>query len=879
MELPGKRLTAPRRFLLVLQLWLARRIYRSPGKILTSVLVLSLVSGYFTFRLFRDIRTDFATLLPENDRSVLHVKEVTERIGGVGNIFVSISSPDFAANKRFVEALAERLRQYPPGFIKFFAYHTREEEKFFLRHAFFYLELSELKELRAALRQRLQKTRLAALGLDLEESDPNTQIKKLLSRLFDKYKAQHPFGANKDSYFTDESGKLLAMIIRPSKDATDLSFCRKIVERLNADIASLNPQSFHPQMEVGLAGTYVALLENFSSVIADTIQTAGLTIFLVLGSIYLFYRSFRMVVMLCAGITAGILITFMLTWFHIGYLNQQTAFLASIIVGNGINFGLIQMARYLEERGHGRTLRRAVVRALVHTMPATFLAALGTALAYGIMSVTTFRGFSQFGFIGGTGMLICWAALTVVQPCLMVVLERRWPQNPDKLRRFVEADRARFFARFVCSRRRPLVWLLWFLVPLSVAGTALYLSADRFEYDLKKLTIKTSQGKGSEAYYMRRIDAVLGMADNPSILLAASRDEARAVAEQLRYAIATAKNNGKPLLIETVQNLDAFYPQNQQEKLAIIKDLRVLLKPKHLALLAPEERRWGIVAINALKAEPFAVEKMPESLLRIFREQDGTLGRIVYVIAGRHAVLSNIKDVMQIGREIASVVDLAEGRQLSPGKVLLASESLIFTDILADVMRDGPFITALAFVLVGVLITAGFRRARDVAVVFGFLAFGILAFIAILWLFSIRLNFFNFITIPITIGIGVDYAINLYYRYRADNERSIEQALAHTGSAIALCSWTTIIGYGTMLWAKNQAMASFGLMAVIGEFSCLGFALIFMPAWLAVREEKRQLTLIPHLPTKQEEQEKKAPIKKHKPKSQGRQSRKRHVPG
>ncbi|MDW8307016.1 MAG: hypothetical protein RML34_08135, partial [Leptospiraceae bacterium] len=72
----------------------------------------------------------------------------------------------------------------------------------------------------------------------------------------------------------------------------------------------------------------------------------------------------------------------------------------------------------------------------------------------------------------------------------------------------------------------------------------------------------------------------------------------------------------------------------------------------------------------------------------------------------------------------------------------------------------------------------------------------------------------------------------------------------------------------------------FGLMAVIGELSCLGFALVFMPAWLAVREEKRQLTLIPHLPTKQEEQEKKeTPVKKRKPKSQGRQGRKRHVPG
>ncbi|MFO1525633.1 MAG: hypothetical protein U1F16_06645 [Turneriella sp.] len=32
---------------------------------------------------------------------------------------------------------------------------------------------------------------------------------------------------------------------------------------------------------------------------------------------------------------------------------------------------------------------------------------------------------------------------------------------------------------------------------------------------------------------------------------------------------------------------------------------------------------------------------------------------------------------------------------------------------------------------------------------------------------------------------------------------------------------------------ENQAMASFGLMAVIGEICCLAFALIFMTAYLA----------------------------------------------
>lgn len=815
-------------------------VHRAPGKILLGVLAVSLVSAFFTFKLFQDVRTDFATLLPENDRSVVHVKEATKRMGGVGNVFVSISSPDFEANKKFAEALAAVLKKYPKDLIKFFEYRTTQAADFFKEHLFYYLTMGELGELRAAMRKRFEKTRLGAIGLDLDDSNPDAQIKRLLKKIFNKYRSENPFGANLDGYFTDEGGHLLAMIIRPSGDAADQKFSRMIVDRLNADIAALAPARFHPQMEVGLAGTYVSLLQNFASIIQDTVETAGLTIFLVLLSIWFFYRSLRMVAMLCAGILVGILVTFTVTYFKIGYLNQQTAFLASIIVGNGINFGLIMLARYLEERGHGLKLNRALNRAVFLTISATFMAAVATSISYGILSVTTFKGFSQFGFIGGVGMLICWAALNAILPCFIVLFERWRPQKQAKINRFIASDHARTFAGFVHARRRVLLYLMYVLVPVSIAGTWLYLRQDRFEYDLKKLSLKVSEGKGSENYYMKRIDAILGNGDNPSVLIARNRAEAHATGQVLEKKIRDAKDAGKPLFINSVRWLDQFYPQDQQAKLPIIRDLRRLFLPKYLSLLSKDEREWGKVALKALKREPFKTEDLPEMVLRNFREADGTLGRVLFVTAGENAVLSNIKDLMQIGHEIGSTVKIAPGRTTGEGQVLFASESMIFIDILGDVSKEGPLVTLVCFLAVGAFIWIGFRRLREFFFVYLFLSLGLLAFIASLYFFQIKLNFFNFITIPITIGIGVDYAINLYYRYKVDGKVSIRDAVASTGSAVALCSWTTIIGYGTMLWAKNQAMASFGLMAVIGEISCLGFALVFMPAFLGVREDRQQ---------------------------------------
>lgn len=826
-----------------------------PGKILLAVLLLSGVAAYFTFKLFQDVRTDFATMLPENDRSVVHVKEVTSLMGGTGNIFVSIHSPDFEANKRFVHAFSELLSKYPPELVRFFDFNTRSSEDFFRKHLFYYLTIAELKELRSAFKKKMEKTRLGAVGLDLEgdSSNPDAHIRRVLKKIFDKYRGDNPFGVNKQGYFTDATGENTAIIIRPTGDTADQVFCREIVTRLNNDIAKLNPQTFHKDMEVGLAGTYVSILQNFASVLQDTVETAALTIILVLGSIYLYYRSLRMVAMLCASVLFGILVTFAITYFKIGYLNQQTAFLASIIVGNGINFGLIQMARYLEERGRGVNFRRALNRSLAYTVSATFMAAFATSLTYAILSVTTFRGFSQFGFIGGIGMVLCWIALTIMVPCFIVLLERWRPQKIARIRRYTESNNSKVLADVIYRLRRPLTWVLYAIVPLSIAATWLYASKDRFEYDMKKLSIKVTEGPGSENYFMRRVDKVLGNGTTPSLLMAENRETANRVARQLEARIKENEKTGRPTLLNSVRWLDQFYPQEQEKKLPIIRELRHLFLPKYLSLMAPREREWGRVALTALKSEPFKTDALPEMVLRFFREKDGTLGRLIFVAAGRDAVLSNILDLVRIGEEISSEVPIAEGKHAGAGKLLLASESMIFIDIIDNVRREGPLVTVLCFLAVGVLIFAGFRRLREFLFVYAFLTFGMLAFIASLLVFGIKLNFFNFITIPITIGIGVDYAINIFYRYKSEGERSIKATIAHTGSAVALCSWTTIIGYGTMLWAKNQAMASFGMMAVIGEICCLGFALVFMPAFLGVRENQqgsRAAVAPPQIPRK-----------------------------
>jgi predicted RND superfamily exporter protein len=132
-----------------------------------------------------------------------------------------------------------------------------------------------------------------------------------------------------------------------------------------------------------------------------------------------------------------------------------------------------------------------------------------------------------------------------------------------------------------------------------------------------------------------------------------------------------------------------------------------------------------------------------------------------------------------------------------------------------------------------------FRWRATTAYVLGALLVGVLWLLAGTMALGVKINFANFIAFPITFGIGVDYAVNVVSRFEQDGERDVVAAVRSTGSAVALCSLTTIIGYSSLLLAENRALFYFGVVAVLGEVACLTAALTLLPAVLQWTRAKR----------------------------------------
>ena len=167
-----------------------------------------------------------------------------------------------------------------------------------------------------------------------------------------------------------------------------------------------------------------------------------------------------------------------------------------------------------------------------------------------------------------------------------------------------------------------------------------------------------------------------------------------------------------------------------------------------------------------------------------------------------------------------------------------SGSSVIFADIVAAIRNDGGRVTGVASIglVIMVLLVVG-RNRRGVAVLTGTLL-GSLAMVATCALLGLKVNFLDFVALPITLGLGVDYAINIAHRQASESDDSPATTLRTSGSAVFVCSLTTIIGYGSLLVSDNLAIRGFGVASLIGEVTCLLAALALVPtlvSWLGRR--------------------------------------------
>jgi predicted RND superfamily exporter protein len=789
------------------------------------------------------LHTGFESLLPESKESVKELKRVGERTAGVSTLVIVVDGHDKKAIQAFGDALLPKLRALGPDWVGTAENGVQAEQEFLRKRQALFLSYEKVKELHDKIEDRYDYEVNGSLLGDAPEPITRETIEKELGG---KGKAQPGGPPYPDGYYMNAEGTRLATLIRTPIAVGDLENTTILENKVKQAIAEVDPKKYDPTITIGYTGELVTGLEQYGVVKNDLATVGAAGILMILFVDWLFFLRVRAVVAMGLSIGVGVIWCFALTKLVIGHLNTASGFLVSIVFGNGINYGILLRARYNEARREGVPLADAVRAAYHDTWRPTLTVAAAAGVGYVSLATTDFRGFRDFGVIGGYGMLLCWIANYLFMIPLLVVFERFSPTHQhlegpkttwQKLQAFIDHG-VPFGAPFAFLAKRGSRLMAVAGLGLGVvAAVATYrwVKNDPLEYELWRL--ENDEGAPSAASKLGdQVGALVGRSGADGMAIMVDRlDQVKPLVAELYKRKAAAPEGNKPF--EKVVSIFDLIPDRQEEKIALLKDMRTKIdRVRELGKI--NDKDWAEMEpyLPPKDLAPFGVADLPERVARPFTEKDGTRGRIVFIAPVENR---SVRDV----RYLRVWADSYREVKLPNGEVIHGSgRAVIFADMIESVMSESPKAIVLSFLGTALVVAIAFSRGnkgwRAASLVLLALVLGIAWMGGTFAALNTKINFLNFIAVPITFGIGVDYAINVVNRWRVEGPGKVLHTVRETGGAVVLCSLTTILGYMALLRSINRAVRSFGLAAVIGELTCIFAALIVLPAILILIDRR-----------------------------------------
>ena len=773
------------------------------------------------------LHLSFKELLPGGDPTAAALDEVERRMGDLSTLVVAIRSPSPTHSLAYAADLAPRIRALGPRLVERALYRAPDVYDYFERNRWLYADTALLEDAVARLHYEIDR-RKNPLLVTLDEPPPLAELERRRGGLRDTV------ARFRGGDFSTEDGRLVAIVILPGSAASEPGGGNedRLVAAVKRLLAEHPPESVHPEMRVWLAGEVASSYEERRAIQADVALTTVAVLVLVSLVVGLYFGRLWAVPLMALPAMAGAIVALGIGSVVFGSLNSSTAFLGGIIIGNGINYPILLLARYDEERRAGRHAGYALDRAVVMTARPTAMAAFAASVAYGSLVLTRFRGFSQFGLIGASGMALCWLATMSLLPSLVWLRDGR-RAHAAPLRR---ANFGRPFASV--ARRAPIaVVVAGALVTLVSAAVLPRWLADPFDYDFRHLRRVEARDSTNKS-----LDGLFGRTLSPSLVMADSHAEADAARTAVREQSARLAPDPVAHAI-TIDQLLPGTPDEQRHKLALLDEMRRLLEPRRLALLDDADRRRAAAWRPPAGLRELGQPDLPELLRRAFTERDGSIGRMVYIYPPDKDFSSwNGHDLFRLSSAIREV-------RLPGGKVLHgAGRSVIFAAMIEAIGEDGPRATLASLLGVSLLALVLSRLRPSAFVILGALCLGVLWMLGVAALTNLKLNFLNFVALPITFGIGIDYAANVWLRYRQEGAGTMTAVLRSTGGAVMLNSATTIIGYASLLVAHSRALRSFGALAILGELACVSAALLVLPSLIELRDRRRHAVEVGSVP-------------------------------
>ncbi|MGO4571657.1 MMPL family transporter [Microvirga sp. 2TAF3] len=647
------------------------------------------------------------------------------------------------------------------------------------------------------------------------------------------------------------------VLIQPKLDYNALQPGAEVTNLVRRTIGDLGLTPDHG-VRIRLTGPVPVADEEFGTLAENVTLNTALTLAAIGLILYLALRSGRIIFAVLATLLAGLIITTGTGLLVVGEFNLISVAFAALFVGLGVDFGIQFAMRYRSERYARDNLPGAIVIAARGVGSSLTLAAISLLAGFFSFLPTEFQGVSELGLIAGLGMVIAYIASLTLLPALIVAL--RPPGEPES----VETASLAAVDRWILLHRRLIIVATVLVV---TAGLPFLIS---IQFDSNPMNLRNKR--------MESVATFLDLARDPET----SPNSIDALAPSLQDAkTLAAKLDALPEVARTM-TLANFIPDDQDEKLGIIRDAALLLDTvlhpiqvaapptdadniaalgttaamlrdaaesragasedaaRHLAAVldrlaaaSPRERTTAEAAVTMdltrlfdrirllMSAERITRENLPPDLVADWIAPDGRARIEVFPKgdANDNAVLVRFADAVH------AVAPHASG---APIAIVESGRMVVRAFIEAGL---------LALAAIFLILAVALRRLLDVALTLGPLVIAAIVTLEAASLLGLPLNFANIIALPLMLAVGVAFHIYYVIAWQAGVVDVLSSSLTR---AIFFSALTTGAAFGSLCFSSHPGTASMGMLLALSLFFTLLAAFIVVPAFLGPPRESYQ---------------------------------------
>ncbi|MBL4870988.1 MAG: MMPL family transporter, partial [Robiginitomaculum sp.] len=687
-------------------------------------------------------------------------------------------------------------------------------------------ELLELEQQSTELYQSYLSHEIAKqLGRDvtitLRDENISSDSRDIVDdELIEQFNSETSGEGQSERFFVSEDKKTAVLVVWPKEGLESLSDSKRMVIDATHVINALNTNGYGDGLQAGIAGRIANKVAQFDAIIGDLKMGLIGSISLITLLIVFSFRSLIAIPSIYIPLVMGIIWTIGLTAMTIGGMNLITIFLALILFGLGIDFGIHNFSRYREERREGRSIEKSIETIIVDTGAASLIAALTTGVGFYALMLTEFRAFTEFGFIAGSGVLLTFVSMYTVFPALVVVMEKLGIWHTEKSGRRLVTRRK--FSKLRQQARNKVIYggalgLLLFSI--------IFAPQVKFERNFDNLEAKKTQTLQAAN---ERLREVFPDGHNRAIVVVETLEEVAAIDAYIKNEI---KTDIETPTIRKVSSLLDFLPDQESQKQRHEVITRLQKRAEVLRSFYPS--KYSSLQ-RYLSIDDLNLADMPAAIRRTYIGTNSEPGYLMFIYS---SVNMNDSVDAQLYYDDAAKLDVNGKTYFS------ASESFIFVEMLALMRADAVKAISLVALFTAIMVFIFLRSFSGSIVVLIPPLLGVLLTVGIMGAFGPKLSIMNMVILPSLIGISVDNSIHIFHRFVSDGkDADIAKIMNNTGRAAILTTLTTLLGFGGMVTASMGGLRSMGTLAIIGFTACLVITWTLLPALLGAYRKWTQKT-------------------------------------